>query len=189
MKKMQKGVVALEGLLILIIVGIVAFTGWYVYHVRNNTNANLNSAANTNVAVKGTPKAKASTVCTYSLSLGQQTGAAGTFHQDLIFTNTSNQSCTLNGYPKVTLTCACGTQIGQPADNDTTVTPSAVTVAAGATVHATFSLPNPDIAPDCSDTASTYINATLPGATTALNVASAQQWCPNFLVYPIESGD
>lgn len=44
MKKNQKGFSAVEGLLILIIVGLVGFIGWYVYHTKNNTEATLNQA-------------------------------------------------------------------------------------------------------------------------------------------------
>ncbi len=43
--KRQAGFTALEGLLILVIVGIVGFTGWYVYQSRNKTNSLYNSSA------------------------------------------------------------------------------------------------------------------------------------------------
>ena len=40
-QKNQSGFGAVEGLLILIIVGILGFTGWYVYHSQQNTSKNL----------------------------------------------------------------------------------------------------------------------------------------------------
>ena len=182
MKKSQSGFSTVEGLLLLVIVAILAFTGWFVYRANNNANDNLNLAAGTNVAAP-------SSGCSYSLSLGTQTGAAGTFNQDLIFTNNSKKSCTLKGYPKVTLTDANGKLIGKAAANDTSATAANVTVAAGKTVHATLSLPDPGIATGCDATQSTYISATLPGSSTDLKVTGAQQYCPGFLVAPLQSGD
>ena len=52
----QPGFTTLEALLVLIILGIIGFTGWYVYHARNNANSLNDSSANTQVAVKTTPK-------------------------------------------------------------------------------------------------------------------------------------
>lgn len=45
LKKNQKGFGAVEGLLILVIVGLVGFIGWYVYHTKNNANSSYNNAA------------------------------------------------------------------------------------------------------------------------------------------------
>lgn len=53
----------------------------------------------------------------------------------LEFTNISGQTCSMDGYPGV-LAFAGGHQIGSPAANDTSVRPSTVTLAAGATAHA-----------------------------------------------------
>lgn len=47
MKKNQKGFSVIEALLFLIIVGLIGFVGWYVWHAKNNTDNNLNAAANT----------------------------------------------------------------------------------------------------------------------------------------------
>jgi cytoskeletal protein RodZ len=44
MKKNQKGFSAVEGLLILIIVGLIGFVGWYVWHANEKTNENLAAA-------------------------------------------------------------------------------------------------------------------------------------------------
>jgi hypothetical protein len=48
MKKNQKGLTAIEGSLILILVCIVVFTGWYVWHSKNSANNSYNNSANTN---------------------------------------------------------------------------------------------------------------------------------------------
>jgi hypothetical protein len=44
--KNQTGFVPLEGLLILMIVGLISGTGWYVWHSKNLTDKNLNNANN-----------------------------------------------------------------------------------------------------------------------------------------------
>jgi hypothetical protein len=44
MKKNQKGFGAVEGLLILVIVGLIGFVGWYVWHSKNNANKALTNA-------------------------------------------------------------------------------------------------------------------------------------------------
>ncbi len=55
MKRRQSGFTTLELLLLVIILGIVAFVGYYVYNSRSKTDSLYNSAAGTTVAVK-TPK-------------------------------------------------------------------------------------------------------------------------------------
>jgi uncharacterized protein HemX len=45
MKNNQKGFGAVEGLLLIIIVLLVGFIGYYVYHTRNNTNLTYDRAA------------------------------------------------------------------------------------------------------------------------------------------------
>jgi hypothetical protein len=45
MKRNQKGFGAVEGLLILILLSILGFTGYYVYHTRNNANSTYNKTA------------------------------------------------------------------------------------------------------------------------------------------------
>lgn len=53
MNKNQKGFSAVEGLLILIIVGLIGFTGWYVWQAKQNADKTLNAAATT---ASNTPK-------------------------------------------------------------------------------------------------------------------------------------
>src|SRR5579871_5801589 len=40
----QNGFSAIEGLLILVIVGLIGFTGWYVWHSKNNSDKALSEA-------------------------------------------------------------------------------------------------------------------------------------------------
>jgi hypothetical protein len=52
MKRNQKGMLGIEGVLMLIIVGLLAFIGWYVWHTKQSTNATLNGAASQQIAGK-----------------------------------------------------------------------------------------------------------------------------------------
>jgi len=54
MKKNQSGFSIVEGLLILIIVGIIGGTGWYVWQAKNNTDDNLSSATKTSNSSQST---------------------------------------------------------------------------------------------------------------------------------------
>ena len=44
MKRNQKGFGAVEGLLLLILLSILGFTSYYVYHTRNNTSSTYNKS-------------------------------------------------------------------------------------------------------------------------------------------------
>jgi hypothetical protein len=48
----QKGFGLVEGLLFLILLSILSFTGYYVYHSRNNANSTYNKTANTNLSAQ-----------------------------------------------------------------------------------------------------------------------------------------
>lgn len=47
MKNGQKGFTLIETLLVLILLSIVGFTGYYIYHTKNNANSTYNNAAKT----------------------------------------------------------------------------------------------------------------------------------------------
>jgi len=57
----QKGFSVIEGLLILVVIGILGFTGWYVYHAKQISDKNYSTTANSMVP---TYKKKTSTVAT-----------------------------------------------------------------------------------------------------------------------------
>lgn len=60
MKKNQKGFGAIEGLLILVIVGLIGFVGWYVFHAKTDTDKSLSSAAASSAATSSTKQTTAS---------------------------------------------------------------------------------------------------------------------------------
>lgn len=65
MNKRQNGFSAIEGLLILVIVGILGFTGWYVWRSKNTTDKTLNAASNTSQSSTTTPTSSTASWKTY----------------------------------------------------------------------------------------------------------------------------
>ncbi len=73
------------------------------------------------------------------VTTGAPNGAAGSSYYPIEFTNSSGASCTLYGYPGVSfVTGQGGSQIGPAASRNPTSPPTLVTLAAGATAHATL---------------------------------------------------
>ena len=115
------------------------------------------------VTVTATPSAPASPTVTPSpsgpqpcsttdlkLTVGAANGAAGTIFYPLNFTNTSGSACTMFGYPGVAFVSSPGgSQIGAPASRRTAAAPAVITVAPGATVHATLAVSDVLIGNNC----------------------------------------
>ncbi len=71
------------------------------------------------------------------VSLGPSQGAAGTFYQVIVLTNTSGSDCTLYGYPGVSfVTGPGGSVIGAPARRNPLIPDTLITLAPGAAASA-----------------------------------------------------
>ncbi|KAA8889785.1 DUF4232 domain-containing protein [Nocardia colli] len=73
-----------------------------------------------------------------TISLGQNSGAAGSIYVPIVFTSTAPAPCTLSGYPGVSLAAGTPpTPLGPPAEPDTaSATPQPVTLAPTQAAHA-----------------------------------------------------
>jgi hypothetical protein len=70
-------------------------------------------------------------------SLGQGSGAAGTFYRLIVLTNSSSSACTLYGYPGVSfVTGQGGSVIGAPATRNSLIKDTLVTLQPGGTASA-----------------------------------------------------
>ncbi|HSX18151.1 MAG TPA: hypothetical protein VLE51_02235 [Candidatus Saccharimonadales bacterium] len=70
MNKNQKGFSAVEGLLILVMVGIVGFVGWYVWQAKDKSEKNLSAASSSSdvkTVKKETPKQSTTKSTAYNL--------------------------------------------------------------------------------------------------------------------------
>lgn len=70
----------------------------------------------------------------------QYQGAAGSILLDVEFTNTSDGSCALAGFPGVTLVDEAGEPVGAPAEREENVPSSVVELAAGSTATSALSI-------------------------------------------------
>jgi hypothetical protein len=117
------------------------------------------------------------------LSVGRVTGGAGSLFYPLRFTNTSGRSCTLRGYPGVSLLGRGHQQIGAPATRN----PHAVTtvvVRPGRTAFATVRTDNPGVAPQCRP-ASAFIQVFPPGSFRSGLIPYHLRACGSFEVNPV----
>ena len=84
------------------------------------------------------------------LAVGQPNGAAGTIFYPLDFTNTGSAACTMYGYPGVAFVSSPGgSVIGAPASRRSPPVPTLITVAPGATAHATLAVGDVVIGNNC----------------------------------------
>lgn len=113
---------------------------------------------------------------TISLSAGG--AAAGTFYQNLIFTNNGSASCTLLGRPGVSFTNQAHQQIGEPASSDPGKARK-VTLAPGGKASASLRQPDPAnySASDCHKTTSAFLKVYPPGETVPAYVTDKAQYC------------
>jgi len=86
------------------------------------------------------------------LTVGASNGAAGTVYYPLDFTNSSSSACTMYGYPGVAFVSSPGgSQVGAPAGRESSSTvPALVTLAPGATAHATLAVSDVLISNNCT---------------------------------------
>jgi Protein of unknown function (DUF4232) len=92
----------------------------------------------TTTAAPTTPSGGGTACATSVLQVKQSApnGYAGGVYVTLDFTNTSSSSCTLYGYPGVSLLSSSRAQIGLAAKRTTTTAPATVTLASGGSAHA-----------------------------------------------------
>jgi hypothetical protein len=108
-------------------------------------------------------------------------GTAGSYYSFIDFTNTSSTSCTLYGYPGVSLTAASGAQIGPAATRDATTAAATVTLAPGATANAVLRMTDPTVyaTSQCKPTTSSYLKVYPPNQTTPVQVSFKEDTCAN----------
>ncbi len=112
------------------------------------------------------------------LGLGAAQGAAGSTYRPMTFVNTGSATCTLDGHPGVSYVAGDdGHQVGAAAAR--TGTPTVVTLAAGATAHATLRVVNDQNydAATCRPTAVTGLRVYPPDQTAAAFVPAAGTGC------------
>jgi hypothetical protein len=114
--------------------------------------------------------------------LGQAQGAAGTFYQVVVFTNTSNAACTLYGYPGVSFVTGVGGRvIGAPATRNTAIDGVLVTLQPGAQASSLVGVEDVGALPPakCQVAKADWMQVYAPGDTGALYLQYSAQVCTN----------
>ena len=129
-----------------------------------------------------------------TLSLGEPQTADDTEFIHAVLTNKGNASCTLNGYPVVSLLDKNGENFSYgDAQNNDFYAAESVTLTPRGQAHAVVGLPKASTfrAGDCSGTMATlrvYLPGEITPATQALSVPLERQTCPGFSVTAIRPG-
>ena len=113
-------------------------------------------------------------------NIGAANGAAGSSYYPIVFTNVSGGTCTLFGYPGVSLVSGIGgSQIGGAASRNPTFAPQTVTLAPGGTVHATLQAADALIysASSCQPVTAHWLRVYPPGQFTPLYVSFTTKTC------------
>jgi hypothetical protein len=123
--------------------------------------------------------------------VGQSQGAAGSTYVVIIFTNLNNVSCTLYGYPGVSLANGTPvTQVGAAADRDHTVTPTLVTLqphgVASVTLRVVDALNFP--AATCQPVTTTWLQIYPPNQFGALYTPFKSTGCSNSATHILTVG-
>jgi hypothetical protein len=126
---------------------------------------------------------------------GVAQGYAGGVYEVIDFTNTSGSTCTLYGYPGVSLVSGPPyTQIGLPAKRATTTPVKLITLVPGATGHALLQIVDALNFPSatCAPTRATALKVYPPNQTVPVYLPSTSNGCANpvqtMYVGPVQSG-
>jgi Protein of unknown function (DUF4232) len=114
------------------------------------------------------------------VTVGPANGTAGSIYYPLLFTNTSPVTCTMYGYPGVTLVSQPGrSALGPPAVRNATFPKELVTLAPGAVAHASLqvALAQNYPASRCKPATGHWLQVYPPGEYAALFVAFTVQTC------------
>jgi hypothetical protein len=136
-------------------------------------------------AVAAPSSSAAGTACATSalqVKLGASDGYAGGVYQTIDFTNTSGSTCTLFGYPGVSLvTGPPYQQLGVPAKRSTTTPAKVVTLAPGATANAVLQIVDAlnFPSPSCQPAKAAALKVFPPDQFTAVYLPDTSYGCGN----------
>ncbi len=142
-----------------------------------------NTASATAPASSLSPAATGPSPCATSdlnVSLGPSNGAAGSVYQTIVFTNRSSATCTLYGYPGVSLVSAPPySQIGLAAQRGSTTPVKLITLASGATASAVLQVVDALNfgSATCSPTKAAFLRIYPPNQTAPVYLADAAEVC------------
>jgi type II secretory pathway pseudopilin PulG len=160
---------------------------------QNAAQAEINKAKEEAEKQKTAPeKTVTETTCNadeLSLAFAAADAAAGTYSYNLTFTNTGNRTCTLVGYPGVSLVNDNGNMIGSPAERTENSQETTMTLEPQGSVKAILYAANSDnFSPGQCTEGATKIRVYPPNDTGYLSVPTVDtltNWCPGFEISPV----
>lgn len=149
-------------------------------------SAPVTSASSSRTPAVAAPSSSAAgTACAtgaLQIKLGASDGYAGGVYQTIVFTNTSGSTCTLFGYPGVSLvTGPPYKQLGVPAKRSTTPPAEVVTLAPGVSANAVLQIVNAlnFPSPSCAPAKATALKVYPPNQFTAVYLPDTSYGCGN----------
>ncbi|MGH3169478.1 MAG: DUF4232 domain-containing protein [Trebonia sp.] len=114
-----------------------------------------------------------------SASVGGGQGAAGTIYSTIVFTNIGGRSCTLYGYPGVSLADSSATQIGAAARRSATQSAKLVTLSPGAKANFVLGVAEAGNYPSgtCQPKNSSYLKIYPPNQTQSMEISFKTTGC------------
>ena len=203
----KTGKVILWIILVLVLVGAAVVAGWYVGQMNKDQavetakqtakeagiqegkkqNDTSSSSSNTN----SQEKTATGTTCNadeLSMALNPTpNGGAGTFVYTFTLKNVGKRTCTLGGFPGVSLVNDNGNMIGSPAERATNYEEKKLSLAPNIEVKFEVGVPNKDNFPEgkCKEGAMKF-RVYPPNDTGYLSVATdVDSWCPGLTTSPV----
>jgi hypothetical protein len=149
------------------------------------------ASASASAGAGGTGSAAACTTADLKATTGNAGGGtAGSYYSFVDFTNTSNASCTLYGYPGVSLITAAGAQIGPAATRSTTTAPRVVTLTPGGTANAVLRMTDPSVysTQQCQPATSAYLKIYPPNQTQPVQISFNENTCASSAINMLQIG-
>jgi hypothetical protein len=114
-----------------------------------------------------------------NVTLGVSQGYAGGVYETIVFTNTSGATCTLYGYPGVSLVSAAHAQIGLAAQRSTSTPAKQITLATGASANALLQIVDALNfgAATCSPTQAAFLRVFPPNQTAPVYLTNTSEIC------------
>jgi hypothetical protein len=154
-------------------------------------------ASSSTAVAPSTPASGGAAACpTSSLQVKQSApnGYAGGVYVNIVFTNASNSSCTLYGYPGVSLISSSRTQLGLAAKRTATTPVKLVTLASGASAHAQLQIVDALNFPalSCAPIKATYLRIFPPNQKAAVYLSNNSSTCSKptqtLFISPVQAG-
>ena len=169
--KNESGFFLLGGVILLTLL-IIGALGWIFWNSQYTVQAPPAIARHT------TTDCSASDL---NLSIGPSDGTAGTIYTDAVFTNQSLHTCTLKGYPTISLVGVGNTPLGSVATSNTSFPIATITLHPGDSAHASMGYPDAgNFTPGTCSVKSVNLKVTAPNTSTYLETPFVNQSCPGY---------